>query len=213
MSNKEYLNQIIKGDSISLMRDMPAKSVDVIFADPPYNLRLRGELWRPNQSKVNAVDDDWDQAFDAADANDYQDYDTFTCDWLSVARNVMKDKSSIWVSGTYHNIFRVGKIMQDLGFWILNTVVWYKPNAMPNFQGTRFKNDVEFLIWAKKSDKSSYHFNYQFMKRFNDGKQLGTVWEIPICSGKERLVDENGQKLHSSQKPEELLLRILLASA
>lgn len=212
MTKKLPLNQIIQGDSIQEMAKLPAKSIDVIFADPPYNLRLRNELWRPNQTKVDAVDDEWDQQFDAEESHDYSTYDEFTKAWLKAARRIMKDKSSIWISGTYHNIFRVGKIMQDMGFWILNTVVWYKPNAMPNFNGTRLKNDVEFVIWAKKSDKSTYHFNYQLMKRFNDEKQLGAVWEIPICSGSERLTDLDGNKLHSTQKPEELLRRILLAA-
>lgn len=212
MTKKLPLNQIIQGDSVLEMAKLPAESIDVIFADPPYNLRLRKELWRPNQTKVDAVDDEWDQVFDAEKAEDYTVYDDFTIAWLKAARRIMKPKSSIWISGSYHNIFRVGKIMQDIGFWILNTVVWSKPNAMPNFNGTRLKNDVEFVIWAKKSDKSSYHFNYQLMKRFNDSKQLGSVWEIPICSGSERLTDAAGVKLHSTQKPEKLLRRILLAA-
>jgi DNA modification methylase len=206
MENTLPLNQIIQGDAIEELKQLPRESVDVVFADPPYNLQLQHELWRPNQTKVDAVDDEWDK-FD-----DYQAYDAFTRAWLEAVRPVMKPKSSIWVSGTYHNIFRVGKIMQDIGFWILNTVVFYKKNAMPNFNGTRLKNDVEFIIWAKKSEKSTYHFNYQLMKNFNDGKQLGSVWEIPVCSGDERLVDANGEKLHSTQKPEELLRRILYAA-
>lgn len=216
MSTQEMHNKIIQGNSIEVMSQLPAKSVDIVFADPPYNLRLRSDLWRPNQTKVDAVDDKWDQMWDEyddeAELADYTTYDEFTRSWLQATQRLMKDKSSIWVSGTYHNIFRVGKIMQDLGFWVLNMVTWYKPNAMPNFNGTRFKNDVEFVIWAKKSEKSTYHFNYQLMKMFNDGKQLGAFWQIPICSGSERLVDEEGRKLHSTQKPEELLRRILLAS-
>jgi DNA modification methylase len=200
------LNQIIHGNSIEEMSHLPAASMDLIFADPPYNLQLQGDLWRPNQTKVDAVDDDWDQ-FDS-----YQEYDQFTTAWLTEAQRLLKDKSSIWISGTYHNIFRVGAIMQKLGFWILNTITWFKPNAMPNFNGTRLKNDTEILIWAKKAETATYHFNYQLMKRFNQRKQLGSVWQIPICMGAERLTDENGNKLHSTQKPEELLRRILLAS-
>ncbi|MDQ7025191.1 MAG: DNA methyltransferase [Anaerolineae bacterium] len=206
MKNNLPLNQIINGDSIDILKTFPRESVDVVFADPPYNLQLQKELWRPNQTKVDAVNDAWDK-FD-----DFQAYDSFTVAWLEAVRAVMKPKSSIWVSGTYHNIFRVGKIMQDIGFWLLNTVVWYKRNAMPNFNGTRLKNDVEFVIWAKKSEKSSYHFNYQLMKRFNDEKQLGSVWEIPVTSRSERLSDAGGNKLHSTQKPEALLRRILLAA-
>ena len=206
MKNKQQLNQIIQGNSIEILKTLPRESVDIVFADPPYNLQLQNQLWRPNQTKVDAVDDDWDQ-FDS-----YHEYDMFTKAWLEAVRPVMKPKSSIWISGTYHNIFRVGSIMQDIGFWVLNTIVWFKPNAMPNFNGTRFKNDVEFIIWAKKSEKSKYHFNYQLMKHFNDEKQLGSVWEIPICAGKERLVANDGSKLHSTQKPEELLKRILYAA-
>lgn len=214
MTIAAFLDQIHHANSIEMMASLPAKSVDVVFADPPYNLRLRGELWRPNQTKVDAVNDDWDQVWDHYDetAADYSEYDAFTRDWLRAVQRVLKDKSSLWVSGTYHNIFRVGAIMQDLGYWVLNTITWYKPNGMPNFNGTRFKNDVEFIIWAKKSEKSRYHFNYQLMKRFNDGKQLGAFWTIPICAGPERLLDADGKKLHSTQKPEELLRRILLAS-
>ncbi len=202
----DFANQIIQGDSLDVLPKLPEKSVDVVFADPPYNLTLRGDLWRPNQTRVDAVTDDWDQF------SSFQEYDHFTHQWLSAVRRVMKSKSSIWISGTYHNIFRVGAILQDLGFWVLNTVSWKRPNAMPNFNGTRLKNDVEYIIWAKKSEGSRYHINYRLLKRFNEGKQLGSVWEIPICSGAERLTDANGEKLHSTQKPEELLRRILLAS-
>lgn len=206
MENNLPLNQIINGDSIDILKTLPRESVDVVFADPPYNLQLQNQLWRPNQTKVDAVDDAWDK-FD-----DFHAYDSFTAAWLEAVRPLMKPKSSIWISGTYHNIFRVGKIMQDIGFWLLNTVVWYKRNAMPNFNGTRLKNDVEFVIWAKKSEKSTYHFNYQLMKQFNEDKQLGSLWEIPITSRGERLTDTDGNKLHSTQKPEALLRRILLAA-
>ncbi|PJF22964.1 MAG: hypothetical protein CUN56_03375 [Phototrophicales bacterium] len=201
-------NQIFLADSIQwMLKDAPEKFADVIFADPPYNLQLKKDLWRPNMTQVDAVTDAWDQ-FDS-----FAEYDEFTREWLTAARRVMKDDATIWVSGTYHNIFRVGRIMQDLGFWLLNTVTWFKRNAMPNFRGTRLKNDVEFVIWAKKSESSRYTFNHHLMKQFNDGKQLGSVWDIPACGGAERLKDANGRKLHSTQKPEELLKRVILASS
>lgn len=206
MTTELPLNRIIHGDCLEVLATFPEKSIDLIFADPPYNLQLQGELWRPNQTYVDSVDDSWDQ-FES-----YSEYDQFTCDWLQAVRRVMKSTSSLWVSGTYHNIFRVGNLMQNMGFWLLNTVVWYRPNSMPNFNGTRLKNDVEFIIWAKKSQDSKYHFNYQLLKQFNDGKQLGSQWQIPICASPERLVDEHGKKIHSTQKPEALLQRILLAS-
>jgi modification methylase len=186
---------------------MPKASVDLVFADPPYNLQLQGDLWRPNNTRVDAVNDAWDR-FD-----NFAAYDAFTWAWLSAVRDVMKDTATIWVSGTYHNIFRVGTIMQDLGFWLLNTVSMFKKNAMPNFRGTRLKNDVEFVIWAKYAEKSTYTFNHHEMKQFNDGKQLGSVWTIPVCGGDERLKDAQGKKLHSTQKPEALLKRIILASS
>lgn len=204
----EYpLNQILRGDTLDILPRLPARSVDLIFADPPYNLQLQQELWRPNMTRVEPVDDEWDR-FDSFDA-----YDTFTRAWLSAARCVMKESATIWVSGTYHNIFRVGAIMQDLGFWILNTVAWQKVNAMPNFRGVRLKNDTEWVIWAKKSEKSRYTFNHQLMKQFNGGKQLGSVWTIPACGGQERLRAADGKRLHPTQKPEELLKRIILASS
>lgn len=207
MSGSLPVNQIIHGDSLEILPTFPAESVDVVFADPPYNLQLKQALWRPNMTQVDAVDDAWDQ-FDSFAA-----YDHFTKRWLAELQRVMKPRSSIWISGTYHNIFRVGAIMQDMGFWILNLVTWFKLNAMPNFNGTRLKNDTEFVIWAKKSKDSRYTINYQLLKRFNDGKQLGSFWQIPICSPQERLRLSDGMKLHSTQKPEELLYRILLASA
>jgi DNA modification methylase len=200
------LNQILHGDSLSLLPQFPAESVDVVFADPPYNLQLKTNLWRPNQTLVDAVNDAWDK-FD-----NFADYDAFTAAWLSEVRRLMKPRSSIWISGTYHNIHRVGTMLQNLGFWLLNTVAWQKQNAMPNFNGTRLKNDVEYVIWAKKSERSRYTFNYQLLKHLNGGKQSGSVWKIPACGGAERLRFENGDKLHSTQKPEELLRRILLAS-
>ena len=207
MSPNKIVNQILQGDALELLPTLPEASVDMVFADPPYNLQLQQELWRPNMTLVDAVDDEWDQ-FDGFEA-----YDDFTRAWLIAVRRVMKDTATIWVSGTYHNIFRVGAIMQDLGFWLLNTVTWFKPNAMPNFRGTRLKNDIEFVIWAKYSETSKYTFNHHIMKQFNEGKQLGCVWTIPVCGGQERLKDAAGNKLHSTQKPEELLRRIILASS
>lgn len=207
MTEIPYLDQIVLGDALEVLSGLPKASVDLVFADPPYNLQLQQELWRPNLTRVDAVDEEWDQFADFAT------YDEFTRAWLSAVRQVMKETATIWVSGTYHNIFRVGTIMQDLGFWILNTVTWFKPNAMPNFRGKRLKNDVEFVIWAKRSEKARYTFNHHAMKQFNDGKQLGSVWTIPVCAGEERLRDEAGKKLHPTQKPEELLKRIILASS
>lgn len=201
------LDEILQGDSLELLKTLPDGYVDLIFADPPYNLQLQQDLWRPNLTQVDAVDDEWDQ-FD-----DFAAYDAFTKAWLAESRRVMKDTATIWVSGTYHNIFRVGTIMQDLGFWILNTVAWFKVNAMPNFRGTRLKNDLEFVIWAKRSEKSTYTFNHHQMKQFNDGKQLGSMWAIPATGGQERLKGADGKKLHPTQKPEELLKRIIVASS
>jgi DNA modification methylase len=207
MLNKLPTNQILRGDTLKILPELPERSIDLVFADPPYNLQLQQELWRPNLTLVDAVDDEWDHF------KDFADYDAFTRAWLSATRRIMKDTATIWVSGTYHNIFRVGAIMQDLGFWILNTVSWHKTNAMPNFRGVRLKNDVEFVIWAKKSEKASYTYNNHQVKQFNNGKQLGSVWTIPACGGKERLKGPDGKKLHPTQKPEELLKRIIIASS
>jgi modification methylase len=201
------LDQILHGDALDVLPTLPRGSVDLVFADPPYNLQLQQELWRPNMTLVDAVDEEWDQ-FDGFAA-----YDEFTRAWLGAVRRVMRPTATLWISGTYHNIFRVGAILQDLGFWLLNTIAWFKPNAMPNFRGTRLKNDVEFVIWAKYSEKSRYTFNHHEMKQFNEGKQLGSMWTIPICTGPERLKDQTGKKLHSTQKPEELLRRIILAGS
>ncbi len=200
------VNRILCGDALDVLKALPADCVDVIFADPPYNLQLNGELWRPNLTRVDAVDDAWDH-FD-----NFAAYDTFTRQWLSGAWHILKPTGTIWVSGTYHNIFRVGAIMQDLGYWVLNTIIWHKPNAMPNFRGTRFKNDVEVVIWAKKGDRGAYTFRHHEMKVFNEGKQLGSLWSLPICTGAERLRDADGKKLHPTQKPELLLERIITAS-
>ncbi len=199
-------NKIYKGDCIKTMRGLPKKSVDLIFADPPYNLQLNGDLHRPDNSKVDAVDDEWDQ-FES-----FKAYDEFTKEWLSEARDLLTDDGGIWVIGSYHNIFRIGAIMQDLGFWILNDVIWRKSNPMPNFRGRRFTNAHETMIWASKSKKSKYCFNYEAMKALNEDKQMRSDWVLPICNGGERLKGEDGQKVHPTQKPESLLYRVILSS-
>jgi DNA modification methylase len=201
------LDQILQGDCVDILNSIiPSKSVDVIFADPPYNLQLQNTLLRPNLSVVDAVDDEWDQ-FD-----DFAAYDTFTRAWLTACRRVLKDDGTLWVIGSYHNIYRVGAIMQELGYWFLNDVIWLKANPMPNFRGVRFTNAHETLIWSKKSkEQKLYTFNYQAMKIFNDEKQMRSDWEIPLCTGHERL-KVNGEKLHPTQKPEALLYRVLLSS-
>lgn len=199
-------NQVIVGNCIDLMNSLPEKSVDLVFADPPYNLQLQGELHRPNNSKVDAVDDDWDK-FVSLDS-----YDEFTRDWLKAAHRILKDDGAIWVIGSYHNVFRLGTVLQDLGYWILNDIIWRKSNPMPNFRGRRFTNAHETLIWASKSQKSKYRFNYDSMKGLNEDLQMRSDWYIPLCTGKERLKGEDGKKLHPTQKPEALLHRVLLAS-
>jgi modification methylase len=200
-------DHIIRGDCVVAMDQLPEGSADLVFADPPYNLQLENELRRPDNSKVDAVDDGWDQFASTAE------YDRFTRAWLTAARRVLKDSGAIWVIGSYHNIFRVGAIMQDLGFWILNDVIWRKANPMPNFRGRRFTNAHETLIWATKSrEQRSYTFNYEAMKALNDELQMRSDWHLPICAGGERLKDETGAKAHSTQKPEALLYRVLLAS-
>ena len=196
---------IIKGDCLKELKKIPDKSFDLIFADPPYNMQLGGKLKRPDNSEVRGVNDDWDK-FES-----FKNYDDFSNSWLEECRRILKDNGSIWVIGSYHNIFRLGKCIQDLGFWILNDVVWRKNNPMPNFRGTRFTNAHETLIWASKNKKSKYTFNYQSLKCFNDDLQMRSDWLIPICGGKERL-KLNGKKIHSTQKPEALLHRIILAS-
>ncbi|EMD83152.1 site-specific DNA-methyltransferase [Pacificimonas flava] len=195
---------IIQGDCIETMAGLPAKSVDLIFADPPYNLQLGGDLLRPEGSTVDAVDDAWDK-FDSLGA-----YDQFTRAWLTEARRILKDDGGLWVIGSYHNIFRVGAALQDAGFWILNDIVWRKTNPMPNFKGTRFTNAHETLIWCAKSEKARYKFNYHAMKALNDDLQMRSDWSIPLCTGAER-EKVNGRKAHPTQKPEELLYRVLLA--
>lgn len=200
------LNSICQGDCAEIMRGLPEKSVDLIFADPPYNLQLGGDLHRPNNSLVDACDDHWDQ-FESL-----QTYDEFTREWLSAARHALSDDGAIWVIGSYHNIFRLGYILQDLGFWILNDIVWRKANPMPNFRGRRFTNAHETLIWAAKSKESKYRFNYESMKALNEDLQMRSDWYLPLCTGGERLKDANGQKAHPTQKPESLLYRVLMAS-
>jgi modification methylase len=198
-------NQILAGDCIEHMRALPDKSIDMIFADPPYNLTLGGDLLRPDNSKVDAVNDDWDK-FDS-----FASYDSFSKAWLAEARRILKDDGTIWVIGTYHNIFRVGTTLQDLGFWMLNDIIWRKANPMPNFKGTRFTNAHETLIWSAKSEKSKYRFNYDAMKAMNEDLQMRSDWTLPICSGAERL-KVDGQKAHATQKPESLLYRVILSS-
>jgi modification methylase len=199
------LGQILDGDCIEAMRSLPGASVDLVFADPPYNLQLGGDLARPDGSAVDAVTDHWDK-FDSFAA-----YDAFTRAWLTEARRVLKPDGALWVIGSYHNIFRVGAILQDLGFWVLNDIVWRKANPMPNFKGTRFTNAHETLIWASRSEKSRYTFNYRAMKTLNDELQMRSDWVIPICSGPERL-KQGGAKVHPTQKPEALLYRVMLAT-
>lgn len=202
-----WKNSIIKGDCVAALEALPSQSVDAIFADPPYNLQLGGTLHRPDQSLVDAVDDEWDQfaSFEA--------YDAFTRAWLLACRRVLKPNGTIWVIGSYHNIFRVGAILQDMNFWILNDIVWRKTNPMPNFKGRRFQNAHETMIWASRDAKAkSYTFNYEALKASNDDVQMRSDWLFPICSGNERLKGEDGKKIHPTQKPEALLARIILAS-
>ena len=205
MINSNLKNKILNGDSLKELKKIPSESFDLIFADPPYNLQLRNQLVRPDRSRVNAVNDKWDQ-FES-----FSTYDDFTTKWLQECRRILKKNGSIWVIGSYHNIFRVGVKIQDLGFWILNDVIWNKNNPMPNFRGTRFTNAHETLIWASKDKNSKYTFNYQSLKCLNDDLQMRSTWNLPICNGNERLKDK-GKKVHSTQKPEALLYRILLAS-
>ena len=200
------LDQILGGDCIEVMNSLPAGSVDLIFADPPYNLQLKRELHRPDNSMVDAVNDHWDQF------TSFASYDRFTRDWLAAARRLLKPNGALWVIGSYHNIFRVGTVLQDQGFWLLNDVVWRKSNPMPNFRGKRLTNAHETLIWASRDESSKYTFNYEALKELNDGVQMRSDWVIPLCTGGERLKDANGDKAHPTQKPEALLHRILVAT-
>jgi site-specific DNA-methyltransferase (adenine-specific) len=211
-ADQAIIDSIITGDCRDVLQTLPEKSVDLIFADPPYNLQLEKELWRPNITKVNGVDESWDKF------SGFEAYDQFTENWLSGCRSVLKDTGTIWVIGSYHNIFRVGRIMQDLGYWILNDIIWIKNNPMPNFHGVRFTNAHETLIWAQKSKGNRYTFNYNTMKNINTvsqvkaGLQMRSDWRLPLCTGKERL-KINGEKAHPTQKPEALLERVILSSS
>ncbi|HZS65099.1 MAG TPA: site-specific DNA-methyltransferase [Xanthobacteraceae bacterium] len=199
---------IVVGDCVAEMAKLTAGSVDLVFADPPYNLQLQGDLKRPDDSKVDAVDDDWDKF------SSFAAYDDFTRAWLLACRRVMKPAATLWVIGSYHNIFRVGAILQDLGFWILNDVVWRKTNPMPNFRGRRFTNAHETLIWAARdAGAKGYTFNYEALKAANDDVQMRSDWTLPLCTGEERLKGGDGKKLHPTQKPEALLARVILSSS
>src|ERR1700687_1104765 len=205
---KPLTNRILSGDCIELMKGLPEASIDMIFADPPYNLQLEGELHRPNHSKVEGVEESWDRFADFAT------YDRFTEDWLTAARRLLKPDGTLWVIGSYHNIFRVGTRLQDLGYWILNDVVWRKTNPMPNFRGRRFTNAHETLIWAAREEGGrGYTFNYEALKAGNEDIQVRSDWTIPLCTGEERLKGGDGKKLHPTQKPEALLARVILSSS
>jgi modification methylase len=200
------LDTILHGDAIKTLASLPANSIDLVFADPPYNLQLRNELWRPNMTKVDAVNDEWDKF------NSFSEYDRFTALWLRAAKRVLKESGTLWVIGSYHNIYRVGKILQDLDYWILNDIVWIKTNPMPNFRGVRFTNAHETLLWAQKKKGAKYTFNHFGMKGLNGDKQMRSDWLIPICSGKER-IKIDGKKAHATQKPEALLYRVIASSS
>ena len=200
------LDTILIGDCIAEMNKLPPKSVDLVFADPPYNLQLNGGLTRPDQSAVDGVDDAWDKFAS------FVEYDKFTKEWMAAARRVLKDDGALWVIGSYHNIFRVGTVLQDLGFWILNDIIWRKSNPMPNFKGKRFTNAHETLIWASKGPESKYQFSYETMKALNDELQMRSDWTLPICNGGERIKGTDGKKAHPTQKPESLLYRVMMAS-
>ena len=199
-------NSILHGDSLELLKQIPDKSIDLVFADPPYNLQLKDTLYRPDQTTVEAVTNDWDK-FDT-----YQAYDNFSLLWLKESKRVLRDGGTLWVIGSYHNILRLGTSIQNLGFWILNDIIWHKTNPMPNFRGTRFTNAHETLLWCATARKAKYTFNYQNLKELNEGKQMRSDWHIPICAGKERLRESNNQRSHPTQKPEALLYRILVSS-
>jgi modification methylase len=200
-------NRVLVGDCLAELKKIPTGSIDLVFADPPYNLQLAGDLTRPDQSKVDAVDDHWDKFASFAA------YDEFTKAWLTECRRALKPNGALWVIGSYHNIFRVGSILQDLGYWILNDVIWRKTNPMPNFRGRRFTNAHETMIWAGKSATSKYTFHYEAMKIFNDDSQMRSDWTLPLCTGEERLKGRDGKKLHPTQKPESLLARVILSSS
>lgn len=202
-----YIDQILKGDCIEILKMLPSKSVNLIFADPPYNMQLKNDLYRPNNTKVDGVNDEWDKFAS------FEEYDMFAKQWLRECKRVLKDDGTIWVIGSYHNIFRIGTIMLDLGYWILNDVTWYKTNPMPNFLGTRFTNATETLLWCSKGENvKKYTFNHKMMKKYNNGKQMTSVWHIGLCIGNERIKGPDGKKIHSTQKPEELLKRVILST-
>jgi DNA modification methylase len=202
------VNTIIQGDCVEELKKIPDNSIDLIFADPPYNMQLKNALYRPNNTKVDGVDDKWDKFVS------FSEYDNFCMSWLKECRRILKNTGSIWVIGSYHNIFRVGNIMLNLGFWILNDVTWYKTNPMPNFLGTRFTNATETLLWCSKGEQyKKYKFNHKVMKKYNGDKQMTSVWQIGLCIGEERLKGEDGKKAHSTQKPEELLKRVILSTS
>ena len=212
----EKLDHVLVGDCIDLMRSLPEASVDMVFADPPYNLQLGGELLRPDNSRVDAVDDEWDKFADPSDplGTSFARYDSFTRAWLAAARRVLKPEGTLWVIGSYHNIFRIGTALQDLGFWLLNDIVWRKSNPMPNFKGKRFTNAHETLIWAARDQRAKrYTFNYDSMKELNEGLQMRSDWLLPLCTGGERLKGEDGKKAHPTQKPESLLFRCIMAAS
>jgi len=201
----KFLNKIVKGNALKILKTIPSKTFDLVFADPPYNLQIGKKLKRPDDSKVNGVNDKWDQF------KSFEDYDNFCKEWLGECKRVLKHHGAIWVIGSYHNIFRIGYHIQNTGYWILNDVIWKKNNPMPNFRGTRFTNAHETLIWASKNKNSKYTFNYQSLKCLNDDLQMRSDWTLPICNGSER-IKKNGKKVHSTQKPESILRRVLLAS-
>lgn len=202
----EIKNTIIEGDTIENLKKIPDGSIDLIFADPPYFMQTEGELLRTDGTKFQGVEDEWDKF------NDYNEYDKFCFEWLKECKRVLKKDGAIWVIGSFQNIYRLGYIMQNLGFWILNDVIWSKPNAAPNFSGTRYQNSHETLLWCTKSKKSKYTFNYKTMKHLNNDKQDKSVWDIGICIGNERLKNEDGKKIHSTQKPEKLLYKVILST-
>ena len=204
---EKFINKIFNEDCLIIISKIPDKSIDVIFADPPYNLQLRDTLLRPDQTIVEAVKEEWDKF------NNYQEYDNFISKWLKQCKRILKDGGAFWTIGSYHNIYRIGNEIQNLGMWILNDIIWYKTNPMPNFRGTRFTNAHETLLWCTTSRKAKYTFNYNNMKEFNEGKQMRSTWEIPICNGKERIRNKDNSRSHPTQKPEALLYRILLASS
>lgn len=203
----KYINRIIQGDCIESLKKLPDESIDLIFADPPYFMQTEGELLRTDGTKFQGVEDEWDKF------KDYRQYDEFCTGWLKECKRVMKKNASIWVIGAFQNIYRLGYIMQNMGFWILNDVIWAKTNPAPNFSGTRFQNAHETMLWCTKDSKAKYTFNYKTMKHLNNDKQERSIWNIGLCIGNERLKDKNGKKIHSTQKPEKLLYNVIISSS